>query len=63
VSHHAIRRVIKDRILAAEQVAPDAPYQIRASDLQNQSVIAAVARKGCPCRTNLENQLSMFSST
>jgi excisionase family DNA binding protein len=34
VSNHAIRRVIKDGILAAEQVVPDAPYQIRASDLR-----------------------------
>jgi DNA invertase Pin-like site-specific DNA recombinase len=63
VSHHAIRRLIKDGILAAEQVVPDAPYQIRASDLQNQSVVTALARRGRPCRTETENQLPMFSDT
>ena len=63
VSHHAIRRVIKDGILAAEQVVPDAPYQIRASDLQNQSVVDALARKARPCRMKMENQPSMFSDT
>ena len=33
VSNHQIRRLIKQGILAADQVVPDAPYQIRASDL------------------------------
>jgi excisionase family DNA binding protein len=63
VSHHAIRRLIKAGILAAEQVVPDAPYQIRASDLQNQKVVDALARKGRPCRAKIENQPSMFSNT
>ena len=31
VTNHVIRRLIKDRVLAAEQVVPGAPYQIRAS--------------------------------
>lgn len=35
VSNHQIRRLIKEGVLAAEQVVPDAPYQIRASDLQD----------------------------
>jgi excisionase family DNA binding protein len=33
VSNHQIRRLIKQGILPAAQVVPDAPYQIRASDL------------------------------
>ncbi|MGO9234876.1 MAG: recombinase family protein [Methylocella sp.] len=63
VSHYAIRRVIKAGILPAEQVVPDAPYQIRASDLQNQSVTDALARKGRPCRAKTETQPSMFSDS
>jgi hypothetical protein len=35
VTNPAIRRLIKERILHAEQVVPDAPYQIRASDMQS----------------------------
>jgi DNA invertase Pin-like site-specific DNA recombinase len=61
VNNHAIRRLIKDGVLAAEQVVPDAPYQIRASDLQNQKVVDALARKARPCRPKMENQSSMFS--
>jgi excisionase family DNA binding protein len=63
VSHHQIRRLIKEGILAAEQVVPDAPYQIRASDLQDERIATALARKGRPCRTISENQTSMFSDT
>ena len=63
VSHHAIRRVIKDGILAAEQVVPDAPYQIRASDLQNQKVVNALARKTRPWHAKIDNHPSMFSDT
>ena len=60
VTRHRVRRLIKDGILAADQVVPGAPYQIRASDLQNERVIAAIGRTGRPCRINLENQLPMF---
>ena len=63
VSNHAVRRLIKDGILAAEQVVPGAPYQIRATDLRNESVITFLARKGRPCRANVENQLPMFTDT
>ena len=63
VSHHAIRRLIKDGILAAGQVVPDAPYQIRASDLQSQKVVDALARNTRPCRVKMENQSSMFPDT
>jgi excisionase family DNA binding protein len=63
VSNHTIRRLIQDRILAAEQVVPGAPYQIKASDLRTERVVAAIAAKGRPCRAEHENQLSIFPDT
>ena len=63
VTNHVIRRLIKDGILAAEQVVTGAPYQIRANDLQSESVSSAIARKGRPCRTNAANQLPIFTET
>jgi len=61
VTQHRIRRLIKDGILPAEQVMPGAPYQIRASDLHQERVTAAIARKGTPCRVAQGNQLAMFT--
>jgi hypothetical protein len=63
VTHHRIHWLIKDGILAADQVVPGPPYQIRACDLQDERVIAAIGRTGRPCRINLENQLPMFPDT
>ena len=63
VTNHQIRRLIKERVLAAEQVVAGAPYQIRAHDLQDERVIAALARKGRPCRMISENQTPMFPDT
>ena len=63
VTNHRIRRLIKGRVLAAERVVPGAPYQIRASDLQDERVIAAVARTGRPCHVDLETQLAMFTDS
>ena len=63
VSNHQVRRLIKQGILAADQVVPDAPYQIRANDLLDERVTTAIARKGRPCRPNSEKQTSMFSDT
>ena len=60
VSHHCIRRLIRNGTLAADQVVPGAPYQIRANDLQNERVIAAIARTGRPYRVAPGNQLPMF---
>jgi excisionase family DNA binding protein len=57
VSRHRIRRLIKDGTLAAEQVVPGAPYQIRASDLRHERVTAAIAQTADPCRAVPENQL------
>ena len=63
VTNHVIRRLIKERILHAEQVVPDAPYQIRANDLQSETVTAAIARKHRPCQDDADGQLPMFIST
>jgi hypothetical protein len=60
VTNHVIRRLIKDQILAAEQVVPDAPYQIRMRGLQSEEVTAAIAHKHRPCRVNAEGQLPLF---
>jgi DNA invertase Pin-like site-specific DNA recombinase len=63
VSHHQIRRLIRAGVLLAEQVVPDAPYQIRATDLHDERITSALALKGRPCRVISENQSSMFSNT
>ena len=63
VTHHRIRRFIKNGILPAEQVVPGAPYQIRADDLQQERVAAAIGRTGRPCRIVPANQLPMFPDT
>ena len=63
VSNHQIRRLIKEGVLPAEQVVFDAPWQIRAHDLEDERVRAALARKGRPCRAVSENQTSIFSDT
>jgi excisionase family DNA binding protein len=63
VSHHQVRRLIQQRILAAEQVVPGAPYQIRAADLQTQTIITALAGKGSPRRLASVLQTSMFTDT
>jgi excisionase family DNA binding protein len=63
VTHHRIRRLIKEGILAAEHVVPGAPYQIRADDLQDERVASAIGHTSRPCRTGHENQLLMFTDT
>lgn len=63
VTNHRIRRLIKDGVLAAEQVVPGAPFQIRAADLDDERVKAAMARTNRPCRDDSGSQTSMFSST
>ena len=52
VTSHVIRRLIKGEDLAAVQVVPGAPYQIRAEDLASDKVKTAMARKGRPCRAS-----------
>ena len=63
VTNHVIRRLIKERILPAEQVVAGAPYQIRAADLADERVAAALVRKGRPHRVGSANQISMFPDT
>lgn len=45
VSHHFIRTLIQRRVLPAQQVVPDAPWQIRRADLDSDAVHAAIARR------------------
>jgi DNA invertase Pin-like site-specific DNA recombinase len=61
VTSHRIRRLIQAGVLAAEQVVPGAPYQILASDLQNERVVKAMGRKSPPYHLDAENQLPMFT--
>ena len=63
VSSHTIRRLIQAGVLPAAQVVPDAPYQIRSSDLHSQAVTTAIARKGRPCRSESPGPLPMFPDT
>jgi DNA invertase Pin-like site-specific DNA recombinase len=63
VSHHQIRKLIKAGVLVSEQIMPDAPHQIRAADLASDQVVAALKRKGRPCRPDSEKQISMFPGT
>jgi excisionase family DNA binding protein len=63
VSRHTIRRLINGGLLPAVQVVPDAPYQIRSSDLQSEAISAAITRNGRPCHDDSENTLPMFPDT
>src|SRR3954453_21533869 len=63
VTRHRIRRLIKDGVLAAVQVVPGAPYQIRATDLRAGRVTTAIGRTARPCRADPETQLAMFTGT
>ena len=60
VTNHVIRRLIKERILPAEQVVAGAPYQIRAVDLADQRIAAALVHRGRPHRAGSANQIPMF---
>ena len=54
--HHQIRKLIEAGILTSEQIMPDAPHQIRTADLESERVVAALKRKGRPCRIDSEKQ-------
>ena len=60
VTNHVIRRLIEERILPAEQVVAGAPYQIRAADLADERIAAALVRRGRPHRVGSANQIPMF---
>ena len=60
VTNHVVRRLIKERILPTEQVVAGAPYQIRAVDLADERIAAALVRRGRPHRAGSANQIPMF---
>lgn len=63
VSHHQVRKLIDVGVLDGWQIMPDAPQQIRTTDLDSGRVTAALARKGRPCRAPAEKQISMSPDT
>jgi excisionase family DNA binding protein len=63
VTSHVIRKLIKDGVLPAEQVVTGAPYQIRAADLQDTRVAAALAARDRPRRTDRQDELPIFPDT
>jgi hypothetical protein len=60
VSPHQVRKLIKAGVLVSKQIMPDAPHQILAADLASERVVAALERKGRPCRADSQKQISMF---
>ena len=62
VTNHAIRRLIKDGTLTADQAVPQAPWRIREADLEDPRVLDA-CRDRRPCRADDDNQLSMFTAS
>jgi excisionase family DNA binding protein len=60
VTSHVIRRLIQSQVLAAEQVVPGAPFQIKASDLRTERIKAASLRKANPYRAKTQTKLPMF---
>lgn len=63
VTNHVIRRLIRDGILPAQQVMPRAPYQIQASDLRSERIVAALACRHRPRRGEMQSQSSLFPDT
>ena len=63
VTNHVIRRLIHDRVLAAEQVVPGAPFQIKAADLRGDRVTATMKRSGHPRRAEHQSELPIFPNT
>ena len=61
LTHHKIRQLIREGTLAAEQVVPDAPYQISVTDLKEDRVTAALVARKRPRRITRQNELPMYS--
>lgn len=61
VTNHVIRRLIKDKVLPAEQLVPRAPYQIRAEDLDTEALSDALKQRRGPRRDIDKDTLPMFS--
>ena len=62
VTNHAIRRLIKDGTLTADQAVPQAPWRIREAALEDPRVLDACAHRR-PCRADDDKQLSMFTAS
>ena len=63
VSAHIIRHLIRDGILPAEQVVPDAPWQIQAAHLHHPRVAEALATRQGPRRAARQDVLPIFPAT
>jgi excisionase family DNA binding protein len=63
VTSHVVRRMIQEGTLPAEQVVPGAPWQIQATDLDNDRVVEALRQKGRPRHATGTDQLQMFPDT
>jgi excisionase family DNA binding protein len=63
VTNHAIRRLIRDGDLPAQQVMPGAPHQIQSSDLQSERIAALLDRRAGPRRPGTQSQPSLFPDT
>ncbi len=66
VTCHTIRKLIRDGILPALQVMPDAPWQILATDLAEPKVQTALRRRtrqGRPCRNSGDIRTLMIPGT
>lgn len=67
VSCHAIRKLIRDGILPAKQYVFDAPWQIRAADLERPEVESALrsrrTRAGRPCRNSGDQRTLVIPGT
>lgn len=63
VTNHVIRHLIQAGLLPADQVVPGAPYQIKASDLRDARVKAALTNRTGPRRSPQQNELPIFPAT
>jgi DNA invertase Pin-like site-specific DNA recombinase len=66
ISSHFVRQLIQRGLLPAKQVVPDAPWQIRLSDLDSQTVRTAIARRhstGRPCEARRDTRTLVIPGT
>jgi len=66
VTCHVVRNLIRAGVLPARQVMPDAPWQIRATDLDRPEVRQALrsrARRGRPCRNSRDDRTLTIPGT
>lgn len=66
ISSHFVRKLIQLGVLPAKQVVPDAPWQIRLSDLESDAVRAAIRRRhstGRPCNARRDSRTLLIPGT